>query len=130
MNVDDELVDDLDLAFAVEAAPVVSGAEVIQPISRPSITGAQIRFALDPLASLFFPIPEDERMGFRARTKDPLDVARDKGWDWRKFCRTQTPEEIKQRWEEQKVQLTQDWKRRHREAIKSRRRRGGAGDVE
>lgn len=61
--------------------------------------------------------------------KDTLDVAREKGWDWRGFCRTQTTEEIKQRWESQKVELTKDWKRRHREAIKSRRRRGG-GDGE
>jgi len=29
------------------------------------------------------------------------------------------------RWEEAKGDLTRDWKRRHREAVKSRRRRGG-----
>lgn len=65
---------------------------------------------------------------FRGRVKDPLDLMADNGWDWRKFCRTETSDEIRQRWEAQKGELTRDWKRRHREAIKSRRRRGGAGD--
>ena len=86
-------------------------------------TNAQITF--DPTLPLFFPLPEDQRSGFRGKVKDPLDVARENGLDWRNFCRTQNSEEIRQRWETQKVALTQDWKRRHREAVKSRRRRGG-----
>ena len=40
---------------------------------------------------------------------------------------TDTPEEIRARWEETKGELTAGWKRRHREAIKSKRRRGGGG---
>ena len=75
---------------------------------------------------LFFPLPEDARAGTRGRVKDLLDVAKERGCDWRNFCRTETPEEIRQRWDEQKGELTQEWKRRHREAVKSRRRRGGA----
>ena len=31
----------------------------------------------------------------------------------------------KERWESQKLDLTRDWKRRHREALKSLKRRGG-----
>lgn len=123
-------MDDLDAAFVPQAPAAPAAAESIQPTSLPSSTTAQVRFTLDQSAPLFFPIPEDQRTGFRGRVKDPLDVAREKGWDWRKFGRTQTAEEIRQKWEEQKVELTKDWKRRHREAIKSRRRRGGGGDGE
>ncbi|GJE93218.1 hypothetical protein PsYK624_093770 [Phanerochaete sordida] len=130
LDLDDELVDDLDPAFASQTAPTASAVDLAQPVSLPVIAGAQTRFTLDPAAPLFFPVPRDERSGFRGRVKDPLDVAKEKGWDWRSFRRTQTSEEIKQKWEAQKVELTQDWKRRHREAIKSRRRRGGGGDGE
>lgn len=130
LDLDDELVDDVDLGFTAQAPATTAAAEVVQPISLPTTTGAQARFTLDPSAPLFFPIPEDERTGFRGRVKDPLDVAKEKGWDWRTFCRTETDEEVRKRWEERKVELTKDWKRRHREALKSRRRRGGAGDGE
>ncbi|EKM50066.1 uncharacterized protein PHACADRAFT_264577 [Phanerochaete carnosa HHB-10118-sp] len=130
LDLDDELGEDLDPAFTQQAVPSVYAVESTQSVSPPSTASAQTRFTLDPAAPLFFPIPENERANFRGRVKDPLDVALEKGWDWRKFCRTQSAEEIKQQWEEQKVELTKDWKRRHREAIKSRRRRGGAGDGE
>ncbi|KAI0262370.1 hypothetical protein BC834DRAFT_845144 [Gloeopeniophorella convolvens] len=42
-----------------------------------------------------------------------------------KFARTEDEEEIRQRWEAARGELTRDWKRRHREAVKSRKRRGG-----
>ena len=41
------------------------------------------------------------------------------------FTRTEDEEEIRARWEVARGELTQEWKRRHREAVKSRRRRGG-----
>ena len=41
------------------------------------------------------------------------------------FYRTETAEEIRQRWMNRKGELTGEWKRRHREAVKSLRRRGG-----
>ena len=34
----------------------------------------------------------------------------------------------KERWESQKLELTRDWKRRHREALKSLKRRGGGAE--
>lgn len=129
LDLDEDFDEDLDTAFAPQAQ-ATSVTEVVRPVIPPPTSTTQSRFTLDQFSSFFFPIPEDERTGFRGRVKDPMDVAREKGWDWRKFCRTQTTEEIKQKWEEQKVELTKDWKRRHREAIKSRRRRGGAGDAE
>lgn len=39
------------------------------------------------------------------------------------FCRTDTEEEIVARWEERKGRLTQEYKRRHREAVKKKKRR-------
>ncbi|KAJ2965198.1 hypothetical protein NUW54_g14199 [Trametes sanguinea] len=69
--------------------------------------------SLPPL--VFFP---SENAAMRRRALDPTN--------WRTwFFRTDSPEAIKQRWEESKGELTAGWKRRHREAIKSRRRRGG-----
>ncbi|EIN10513.1 hypothetical protein PUNSTDRAFT_84630, partial [Punctularia strigosozonata HHB-11173 SS5] len=82
-------------------------------------------FVPDPKEPLFFPAPESVRRG-RGGVKDMSDVAREGGWDWRTaFYRTETDEELRQQWEEQKGELTRTWKRRHREALKSRRRRGG-----
>ncbi|KIP07446.1 hypothetical protein PHLGIDRAFT_421113 [Phlebiopsis gigantea 11061_1 CR5-6] len=128
LDLDDELAEEPNAAFVPQAPTVIS--EQVHSVTAPSTISIQGRFTLDQSSPLFFPFSEDERSGFRGRIKDPLDIAKENGWDWRKFCRTQTSEEIKQKWEEQKVELTKDWKRRHREAIKSRRRRGGAGDGE
>lgn len=127
LDLDLDLDDDvLDASFAPAPAP----AQSIQVAAATTIhnprTQAQVIF--DPTLPRFFPLPQDEREGFRGKTRDPFDVAKEKGYDWRTFCRTQTSEEIRQRWEAEKVELTRDWKRRHREAIKSRRRRGGGDE--
>lgn len=42
-----------------------------------------------------------------------------------RFVRTEDETEIRARWEAARGELTREWKRRHREAVKSRRRRGG-----
>ena len=42
-----------------------------------------------------------------------------------KFARTDDEAEIRARWEVARGELTREWKRRHREAVKSRKRRGG-----
>jgi hypothetical protein len=81
---------------------------------------------------LFFPLSTEEganRQG-NAKLKDTMDVFREQGLDPRStgFYRTESSEEIVSRWEEVKGDLTRDWKRRHREAVKSRRRRGGIDD--
>jgi hypothetical protein len=78
---------------------------------------------------LFFPLSKEERANRprNSKLKDILDVFREKGLDPQStgFYRTESSEEIVKRWEEVKGDLTRDWKRRHREAVKSRRRRGG-----
>ena len=88
---------------------------------------SQITF--DASQPLFFPLSKEERANKRRNTKikDIMDVFKEKGLDPQstEFYRTESNEEIVKRWEEAKGDLTRDWKRRHREAVKSRRRRGG-----
>ncbi|KAI0343327.1 hypothetical protein BDW22DRAFT_1329179 [Trametopsis cervina] len=131
LDLDLELEDDaLDPAFiaASTQAPATQLEQVYTPAAPIPTSKSQAR-TFDPSLPLFFPLSDEARTTARGRVRDPFDVAREKGLDWRSFCRTQNSDEIKQRWEDQKVDLTKDWKRRHREAIKSRRRRGG-GDAE
>jgi hypothetical protein len=81
---------------------------------------------MDPRQPLFFPFIST---GAKCRIKDLFDVARDNGWNWRdpavQFYRTGTEEDIRKRWEGEKVELTRGWKKRSREAGKMRKRRGG-----
>jgi hypothetical protein len=98
---------------------------------------SQAPLVLDPKQALFFPLPRHEGgNNIRARQRDVFDLAKDNGWNWRDpavgFYRTGTEEDIRKRWEESKVELTRDWKRRCREAGKvNRRKRGGVeGDNE
>jgi len=46
------------------------------------------------------------------------------------FWRQETDEEMKQIWENDKVELTRDWKKRYRDGKKQRKRRGGGNDAE
>jgi len=46
------------------------------------------------------------------------------------FWRQETDEEMKEIWENDKVELTRDWKKRYRDGKKQRKRRGGGNDVE
>jgi len=57
-------------------------------------------------------------------------MAREKSWGWPSsgFHRIQTEDQIRQRWEEQKGELTQGWKKRCREAGRIRKRRGKVGE--
>lgn len=41
------------------------------------------------------------------------------------FWRCETEEEVKENWDENHLELTREFKRRHREAVKRRKRRGG-----
>jgi hypothetical protein len=82
----------------------------------------------DPSDVLFFPRRADDRAPKgKRRAKDITELYAERGWDWRSagFFRTESEDEMRARWEAQKLELTREWKRRHREAIKSRRRRGG-----
>lgn len=125
LDLDDELEGDVpgfDLA-QTRTAHVVEEPVVTHISTRPTNRAGFL--TLDTKEPLFFPVSDEERGQIKGKIRDIFDVARENGIDWRKFCRTQTEEEIKVRWEQNKKELTQEWKRRHREAIKSRRRRGG-----
>ncbi|KAF9454472.1 hypothetical protein P691DRAFT_770652 [Macrolepiota fuliginosa MF-IS2] len=65
----------------------------------------------------------------RGRPKDLYDTLAAKGWDWRStgFCRTQNKDEIREKWEREKGELTRGWKKRWKEAGRVRRRGKGAG---
>ncbi|KAJ3576538.1 hypothetical protein NP233_g346 [Leucocoprinus birnbaumii] len=102
------------------------------------------QITLDPSQPLFFPLallathPAAADVSWitnfdaKNRPKDLFDTAQSKGWDWRssRFYRTETEDEIRQRWEEQKGELTQGWKKRWREAGRLGRRRGKVGGGE
>lgn len=113
---------DLDLELDDTVDPFI--ADIASTDERPAPTAltAPPTFAastgvLDFKRSLFFPTFTG------AKARDALDPT-----DWRTwFFRTDGPEDIRKDWEEIRGELTNDWKRRHREAVKSRKRRGGAG---
>ncbi|KAJ7226133.1 hypothetical protein GGX14DRAFT_349652 [Mycena pura] len=88
---------------------------------------AHTQIVLDPKQPLFFPLQTSLSAGMgsvKARQRDILDVGKDNGWNAH-FGRTETDDEIRAKWESEKVDLTRDWNRRWREAGKVRRRRGG-----
>jgi hypothetical protein len=125
------LLGHLDLDLELDEDPIIQiqssickdPVDQIVPIPLP-----QSQATYDPKQPLFFPLLSDQNRG---KSKDIIDVMRERGFDWRDgFYRSESSEEIAKRWEETKGDLTRDWKRRHREAVKSRRRRGGTdGDL-
>jgi len=131
LDLDLELEDEepFPAALLPPAAPVpVQPLALTQSSStRTSLPYSQI--VLDSSQPLFFPLSAEEKTDKhrKVKLKDIMDVFREKGLDPRStgFHRTESSEEIAKRWEEVKGDLTRDWKRRHREAVKSRKRRGG-----
>ncbi|CDO70119.1 hypothetical protein BN946_scf184783.g3 [Trametes cinnabarina] len=113
LDLDLELEDDL--PFDVSASePTHVPSQPLRKI-QPILTQTSHNAALDPSKPLFFP---SDNTAMKCRALDPTN--------WRTwFFRTDSAEAIRQRWEQSKGELTAGWKRRHREAIKSRRRRGG-----
>jgi hypothetical protein len=91
---------------------------------------------LDPKQALFFPLPQQQQGNLnKVRQKDIFDLIKDNHWNWRDpsvgFYRTGTEDDIRKRWEEEKSELTQEWKKRWREACKANRwRRGGTADID
>ncbi|KAF8075053.1 hypothetical protein FPV67DRAFT_1575346, partial [Lyophyllum atratum] len=114
-----------DLTHETTHVPSFSVPTFSVPTTAPS---SYVAPQLNARQALFFPLPPSST-NTKARPKDIFDVAKENGWSWRDpgvgFFRTGTEEEIRKRWEEGKVELTREWKRRCREAGKiSRRKRG------
>lgn len=131
LDLDLELEDEepFPTALLPPVAPVAVQSSIITPGSSTRVSLPHAQISLDATQPMFFPLSTEERASKHRNTKlrDIMDVFREKGLDPQStgFYRTESSEEIVKRWEEVKVDLTRDWKRRHREAVKSRRRRGG-----
>ncbi|TFY51216.1 hypothetical protein EVG20_g11106 [Dentipellis fragilis] len=111
LDFDLELADDF---FLASAAPAPIPVAIHPPTSTPSAISNPT--TIDASRPLFFPAHG------RGKGRDALAAL----GTWRgTFHRTADEESIRQMWEEQRGELTREWKRRHREAVKSRRRRGG-----
>jgi hypothetical protein len=129
LDLDSELDLDLDEpAFANNApatTPIPTSASNPTTTTRsaaapPPPTPAQQGKGLDATLPFFF--PHSSHAHAHARGQDHLRRAV-------KFGRTEDEDEgqIRARWESVRGELTREWKRRHREAVKSSRRRRGAG---
>jgi len=116
LNLDSELDLDLDEpAFANSAPMRVSTSHsasyptpATHSITTPA-TAQQSKRTLDTTLPFFFPQnPKSYPNGHGPRVR---------------FARTEDEAQIRSRWEAARGELTREWKRRHREAVKSRRRR-------
>jgi len=119
LDADIELDEELDIPLAPPPIKqTYEPAAALQPLA------ASKKSHFDPDASipLFFPT-------FGKGGKDAMkeDTEHD---GYVGFWKQETDEEMKQIWENDKVELTRDWKKRYRDGKKQRKRRGGGNDVE
>ncbi|KAN0127685.1 hypothetical protein V8E53_014525 [Lactarius tabidus] len=108
LNLDSELDLDMDMHLDEPTFPNTAATAPVATSSRSALSAAVLTTqhkALDSSLPFFFP------------QKSHVQRV--------KFARTEDETEIRARWEAARGELTQEWKRRHREAVKSRRRRGG-----
>ncbi|KAJ7097241.1 hypothetical protein B0H15DRAFT_825281, partial [Mycena belliarum] len=125
LDLDLELDDDVAQILPLDAHHIPDTAPAL---ATTFVTPSQAQLTLDPKQPLFFPLAASFESPFAASTKarlrDILDVGKDHGWNAH-FCRSETDDEIRAKWESDKGELTRGWNRRWREAGKVRRRRGG-----
>ncbi|KAF8504185.1 hypothetical protein BU17DRAFT_58287 [Hysterangium stoloniferum] len=113
---------DLDLDPAFDFSVIDTTAEPVReviPVTQTSLQ--QPNITLDNSLPFYFPQPDIPRV------KDLFSIARAEGWS---FGRSGDSETIRNRWDETKGALTQEWKKRSREAAKSRRRHYGVAGGE
>ncbi|KZO92917.1 hypothetical protein CALVIDRAFT_567017 [Calocera viscosa TUFC12733] len=128
----DDLDDDPTLAPPILQGPTYTPSMHTQrarTINEPTDT-QKTDFSSYPL---FFPTWDEEgkpaethtTLGGRRKPKTFWDVAREKGWmdGWKR----ETEDKARQRWEEVRGQLTQEWKKRGREARRRKKASGLAG---
>ncbi|KAF9264124.1 hypothetical protein L218DRAFT_979746, partial [Marasmius fiardii PR-910] len=103
----------------VDVTPIVSISTQQKPKQRTVVN-------LDPKMPLFFPLPEtfSATAGLTKTKGHSFSLSSSSS----PFYQSQTEEQIRQRWEENKLELTRGWKKRWREAVKVKRRRGGGTD--
>jgi hypothetical protein len=119
LDADIELDEELDIPLAPPPIKhVYEPAAALQPLS----VSKKSHFDPDPSIPLFFP-------SFGKGGKDAMKEDTDKE-GYVGFWKQETDEEMKEIWENDKVELTRDWKKRYRDGKKQRKRRGGGNDVE
>lgn len=114
-----------------------------QPELAPLALAPKSTFVADPEIPLFFPLPlrpnrkgeaqsvlaeneEEQEWGAGSTEYQGFDQPVEKFRPKRKaFAREVTDADMQKRWEVRRLELTRGWKRRHREAVKHGRRRGG-----
>lgn len=139
LGADVEMDEELDIPLSTtQAGKKVDELELLQ-----FTTGVQGLFDSSASIPYFFPpansvIPQEYRQtetagaggrgpaggGAGARNAYEEDTQKE---DWTSFWRQETDEEMKAIWEKDRLELTREWKKRHREAKKHRKRRGGNG---
>ncbi|KAL5476625.1 hypothetical protein ACEPAI_3305 [Sanghuangporus weigelae] len=122
------ILDNFDLELDEELPTISAPSPRVQPPSdsdflQPTMGASstlphQPTVEFDPKRPFFFPHSLLPNSSLDLKPGDPRDIFSGKI----EFFRTETDEEIQARWESRKVELTRDWKRRHREAVKSARR--------
>ncbi|KAG6867058.1 hypothetical protein C0993_007147, partial [Termitomyces sp. T159_Od127] len=124
LDLDLELDDEIPFSVA-ESHPQESTHSI--PTTAPGVPDPYVAPQLNTKLPLFFPHCSPADSGTKARPRDIFDVAMENKWHWRdpavEFYRMGTEEDIRKRWEEKKVELTREWKKRWREAGKISRRR-------
>ena len=85
---------------------------------------AKAKFVPDPSEPLFFPTVQPHQ---HAKSRDLFSADRENP-QFQGFWAQETDAEMREIWERDKLGLTREWKRRHREAKKHRRRKGGLVD--
>ncbi|CAE6520743.1 unnamed protein product [Rhizoctonia solani] len=111
----------LDIELDPDAESFLPASISVLPLSEPALAPASIvtekrahtiQFTPDSNVPLFFP----------GGKNDVFRVIAEKGWEW---PHPGTSEEIRAKWDENKAELTREYTRRHREAVKKRKRGGG-----
>ena len=111
LDLDSELDLDMDEPAFTNNAPVPVSASTTTNHAAATFALAQPPGTLDAALPFFFPKNTNLRGHVRRAASG--------------FTRTEDEAQIRLRWEAARGELTREWKRRHREAVKSRRRRGG-----
>ena len=126
-----QLGDDIEMDESLDIPISAPGVAKQEPELEPLTSSSRAMFTPDPSEPLFFASFADStgeaQAGNRAKSRDIFQVDREKE-GWKGFWAQESDAEMKEIWQNTKLGLTHEWKRRHREAKKHRRRRGGAGD--
>ena len=122
-------LDELDVPLAPSIRP--NTTEELQPLE-PLLPSSNVEglFDPDPSIPLFFPTTTSfnaQQGGKKGKDAFADDVQSE---DWRGFHKVEgeNDELMKGLWEKERGELTRDWKKRHREAKKHRKRRGGVDE--